>query len=278
MKITQFRKTDLQLLELPKRESHKGDNGRVLVLGGSSLFHSASLWAAELLAHFADLVFYYSPFSGNQKLALELKRRFYNGIVVANKSNFRAYLQEADVVLLGPGMMREGKEGKLTTKLTNSLLKSFPDKKIVIDAGALQKLDSNNIRRSFILTPHWQEFQSLFPKITLPRLTGLNKYPATYLLKKSGVDYVWSWERPEELFSVSLGNEGLTKGGTGDLLAALTASFYVHNPAWLASSAASIVLKSAADDLYKQVGPFYTTTELLQQIPKTFWRLLKSKP
>jgi len=276
MKTREFLIKELGLLNLPTRKSHKGDHGRVLVLGGSSLFHSASLWAAELLAHFVDLVFYYSPFFGNQQLALNLKKQFRNGIVIIEK-DLDSYIQEADVILLGPGMMRQGKEGILTERLVNDLLIKHPQKKIVIDAGALQRLNISKIQPQHLLTPHWQEFQQLFPRNSLQNPDFLTKHPANYLIKKQGIDYILSWEKPKELIRVNLGNEGLTKGGSGDLLAALACAFYVHNPAWFAAAAASLILNSAADDLYKTVGPFYTTTELLQQIPKTFWQLLKFK-
>jgi len=51
-------KTFLSKLRLPKSNSHKGQNGRVLIIGGSSLFHSASLWATEVASHFCDMVHY----------------------------------------------------------------------------------------------------------------------------------------------------------------------------------------------------------------------------
>ena len=275
MKTRVFSVSDLHLLEFARPKSHKGDNGRVLVVGGSSLFHSASLWAAELLAHFMDLVFYYSPCALNQQLALNLKQNFRNGMVIVKKDLFH-YLEEAEVILIGPGMMREGKEGQFTEEMTNKLLLQFPQKKIVIDAGAIQKLDIKNIKKSHLLTPHWQEYEHLFTN--MPKFDDLIKqYPATYLIKKNGIDYIVSWEKPKELIKIALGNAGLTKGGTGDLLAALSASFYVKNPAWLAAASASLVLNMAANELYQKIGPFYTTTELLEQIPKTLWRLLSSK-
>ncbi|MEK6952481.1 MAG: hypothetical protein AABX29_05690, partial [Nanoarchaeota archaeon] len=44
--------------KLPKKDVHKGDNGKVLIIGGSSLFHSASIWAAEMASHIVDMVHY----------------------------------------------------------------------------------------------------------------------------------------------------------------------------------------------------------------------------
>jgi len=165
-------------------------------------------------------------------------------------------------------------EGELTYLITNWLLSKFPNKKIVVDAGALQELELNNIHLPQILTPHWQEYTSLFPELEHNFLALNRQYPATYLIKKSGVDRVVSYLSPESITRITVGNEGLTKGGTGDLLAALVAAFYLKNPSDRAAACASYILNMAADELYKHQGPYYTTTELLTQIPKSFWRIL----
>jgi hydroxyethylthiazole kinase-like uncharacterized protein yjeF len=277
-KTTSFSKKRLSELKLSRKDSHKGENGKVLVIGGSSLFHSASLWAAELLAHFVDMVFYYSPYSMNQTLMLRNKQNFRNGIVIG-EADLENYCLEADVILIGPGMKRQGEhqdvEGKLTHELTNRLLKKYPDKKFVVDAGALQELELANLQKTHLLTPQWKEFGNLFPEFLGDFGRLLSAYPANYLIKKMGVDYCFSWEHPDAIVKIEAGNEGLTKGGTGDLLAALVAAFYVKNEALLASASASFVLNKTADFLYQSEGPFYTSTRLLAEIPRVFWKLLK---
>lgn len=274
MKTIDFDQNKLKKLQLANPKSHKGDNGRVLVIGGSSLFHSASLWAAELLAHFVDLVFYYSPYCLNSQLYLDIKRRFKNGIVV-EKKDLNSYIEQAEVVLIGPGLMRQGKEGETTKKLTKLLLTKYPSKKIVIDAGSLQMLSLIDILPQHILTPHFLEFENLFGKCQQDFGKILHKYPATYLLKKEGIDYVFSHTNKQEVIKIKAGNQGLTKGGSGDLLAALCAALYVKNEAKLSAIVASYVLNMAAQKLYQKVGPYYTTTELLMEIPVTFWEMLK---
>ena len=284
--IMEFNPKDIKKLQLIKPHSHKGENGKVLVIGGSTLFHSASIWAAELLAHFVDLVFYYSPALINRKILLQSKKKFKNGIIICYEE-LEDYVQEADVILLGTGMKRQIKnkqedyEGKLTHKLTNDLLKKYPKKKFVLDAGALQELELKNIKPQHILTPHRGEFNKLFPKYEQTKISKeifnkvLQEYPATYLLKNKGIDYVFSVKSNNSLQKVIGGNSGLIKGGTGDLLAALTTALYVKNNPVLVATCASYVLKQSSQALYKIQGPYYTTTELLTQIPKIFWQLTK---
>ena len=54
--MKQFSPEILKKLYIPSPSSHKGQNGKLLIIGGSKLFHAASLWslniAAELLIWF----------------------------------------------------------------------------------------------------------------------------------------------------------------------------------------------------------------------------------
>ncbi|MEK9179301.1 MAG: ADP/ATP-dependent (S)-NAD(P)H-hydrate dehydratase [Patescibacteria group bacterium] len=296
-----FNASDIKKLRLVRKKSHKGDNGKVLVIGGSTLFHSASIWAAELLAHFVDLVFYFSPAHTNEEILLKSKIEFRNGIIIS-QDKLLHYIAEADVVLIGPGMCRRSQpptnnkqpttnsvseillgedEGELTHLLVNKLLRDFPQKKWVIDAGALQEVELGLIPKNSILTPHWGEYTRLFPQFKIQEWNedrlleeicqlGTKTTEATWLLKHQDTDFVFS-RSTENKTRIEGGNEGLIKGGTGDLLSALVAAFFVKNDAILAASSASFILKAAADRLYKNIGPFYTTTEVLQTIPGVLW-------
>jgi len=213
-------------------------------------------------------------------------------------------VQEADVVVLGLGMLRREQraplpyqelsiaqiektatEEEIAYLLTNSLVSKYPQKKWVIDAGALQEIELANLSKNMILTPHFQEYSRLWPEEKslsesiseekiLASLKGL-KQQATIMLKFAGVDYIYDPSK-NNLIKSEGGNEGLTKGGTGDLLAALSGAFYVKNPPALAAAAASFILKKSAEELYKTHGPNYSTTELLAQIPLTYWSFIKS--
>ncbi len=302
--ITRFRRNQFKDLVLPKIGAHKGDNGKVLVIGGSTLFHSASIWAAELVSRFVDLVFYYSPALINRELLMEAKKNFRNGIVV-RAAELENYLREADVVIIGPGMKRRentGKpeagllsaepdkverledEGMITHLLTNSLLAKYPAKKWVVDAGSLQELEKKNMTDSMVLTPHLGEFLRLFPAYG-PFLTKKEpgegffrsfREKGTWLLKRQGVDYAFR-SGGRTVYKIIGGNAGLTKGGTGDLLAALVAALCAKNPPLLSAAAASLVLKKTAETIYAKRGPFYTTTELMERIPEVFWQMRETK-
>ena len=279
-------------IKLPKKKSHKGQNGRVLVIGGSSLFHAASIWAAETCSHFADLVHYASTKENNQ-IFLSLKKKFLSGIVIPQEKILE-YVKEDDVILIGVGMVRDKKpnfNSKVTfeeiLKIKNEahfayfllyyLLSHFPQKKFIIDAGALQMMEKEwfyLLKDKVIITPHQKEFTNLFgleidnktheEKMKIVKEIS-KKYKTTIILKAVD-DFISDGEKKAIIVG---GNQGLTKGGSGDVLAALAASFFIKNSPFFASVFASILLKKTAEDLFKSSGYWYNVNEIINQIPKT---------
>jgi NAD(P)H-hydrate repair Nnr-like enzyme with NAD(P)H-hydrate dehydratase domain len=75
----------------------------------------------------------------------------------------------------------------------------------------------------------------------------------------------------KRIVEVSGGNAGMTKGGTGDVLAGLVAALYATNDAMTAAVVASYVNKKAGDELYKTVGPFFNASELVEMVPRVMW-------
>lgn len=256
-------------LQLPQPDSHKGQNGKLLVIGGSELFHAASKWSLDAAAKFVDMVFYASEPSNNI-LVQEAKGQFWNGIVI-ERSQIDQYLEEADVCLLGPGMERV----PATADLTNSLLKKYPHKRWVLDAGALQMLDPELLTDRCIVTPHTGELQLLMdhlgatfiPPATADQLAPLLAKGVTIIVKGSSDQIFYD----EEVVTVTGGNAGMTKGGTGDVLAGLIAALYCTHPAANATIIGSYINKLAGESLYQRVGPFFNASDLVAEIPAVLW-------
>ena len=96
---------------LPQANSHKGENGRVLVIGGSRLFHAASFWSACMASKIVDMVHFSSPMiENNELMRVRAKAKFWEGIVVPWEE-VEHYIEEDDCVLIGPGMVK-GNESK----------------------------------------------------------------------------------------------------------------------------------------------------------------------
>lgn len=279
MKVQDFNKQELKKLYIPNPSSHKGQNGKLMIIGGSKLFHAASLWSLKIASRVVDMVFY-SSVPQNNKIVQKQKEEFRNGIIVS-RDKIESYITEADCILIGPGLPRkdgEEKEDSNTKSLTENLLKNFPDKKWVIDGGSLQTIDPSLIPQNAILTPHKKEFEKLFSvkltedlEETSKVVENLAKRYKCLILLKGEVDIASNGNRT---ILVKGGNAGMTKGGTGDVLAGLTASLYCKNDAFLAALAGSYINKKAGDVLFERVGFYFNASDLTDEIPKIMKHLL----
>jgi len=252
---------EVKVLYKPSPKSHKGQNGKLTIIGGSRLFHGASLWALKVTSRIVDMV-YYSSIPENNELTKSLKAKVYDFITVP-REEIEDYIEESDTVLIGPGLMREQE----TKTLTERLIKKFPDKRWVIDAGSLQMMDKKYIPKNSILLPHTKEFEKLFGlKATPENAAKMAKKHSCIILLKGPTDFICS---PSGCKINTTGNEGMTKGGTGDVLAGLVAAFACKNDPFWAACASAFVNGLAGDRLKKRVGVYYNASDLVNEIPTT---------
>lgn len=294
----------LQNLYKPPSNSHKGQNGKLLIVGGSNLFHAASLWALKIASRVVDMVFY-SSVPENNDIVQKSKEEFRDGIVVA-RDDLDHYAREADCILIGCGMNRRENskqfdnlameqwnngamdlqdinriknEGLQTHELTKYMLTNFPNKRFVLDAGALQELDLNwlaNLKELPILTPHHEELEMLAKNnnLSADNILRRDRPPglSAIILLKGPIDTVYSPDH--EPIEISGGVPGMTKGGTGDVLAGLTAALYCKNDALTSAVTASFFNKKAGEDLFEKMGNYFNASDLVDQLPQTMKNLL----
>ena len=79
--MRKFNTEILKKLYTPPSDSHKGQNGKLLLIGGSKIFHAASLWSLKVASRIVDMVFYSSVPENNQ-IVQKAKQEFRDGIVV----------------------------------------------------------------------------------------------------------------------------------------------------------------------------------------------------
>ncbi len=272
----------LKQLYVPASDSRKGENGKVLIIGGSDLFHSPAFWAFEITSKIVDMV-YFSSTPMNNEILKNLKEKFINGIIVP-RGRVEDYIGDADSVLIGPGLPRPDGEEKGdddTKSLTEDLLSRYPDKKWVVDGGSLQVISPEILPRTSIITPNVKEFSKLFnfqfpisnfqsnpnelnSEIQNKVSEMAKKYGITILLK-GPIDVV---ANSDQSMIITGGNAGLTKGGTGDVLAGLTAAFYAKNDAFISAACASFINKKAGESLEEAVGIYFNASDLIEEIPK----------
>ncbi len=274
-------KAYLRRISTPQAVSHKGQNGKVLVIGGSSLFHGAVLWAAEAASHIVDMVHVAST-QENNEIIQRIKTMWQTGMVIEQK-NILSYAQEDDVILVGNGMMRTGDEGEFTRKTVHDLITHFPDKQFVFDAGALQMMDAKwltALHTKAIVTPHQKEFETLFgidiselPMEEKEKIVSQKAIEFNCIILLKAVEDIIS--DGTKTVKVSGGNAGLTKGGTGDILAGLTSGMSATSDPFSSAVVASYLLKKTAEELFGIKGYWYTAKDVVSLFPAIFHSLTK---
>lgn len=285
----------------PSPDSHKGQNGKVLlVVGGSPLFHGAgrltAMAAMEAITAFAahtnDMVYFCSTKENIDYL--KARQETFIGI---GREQLSSYLKTADVVIAGPGLMREqevnapetANEPLVTKELTKLIIAS--GKKAVLDAGSIQVIDTEDIRgkKHVIITPHRHELATLFKvkadnyttshessfaeiKKVAEQLYKIAKEYEIAILLKGPVDIIADQKR---WFFSPGGTAGMTKGGTGDVLAGVVGAIYsrIEDPL-AAASAASFIVKRAGERLGEKKLWFYDATRLAQEINEAMLEII----
>lgn len=289
-----------EVVKSPDPNSHKNQNGRILIIGGSPLFHGAGRLSTRAVletliaisSRTNDMV-YFASTEDNLKV-LKGEQGVFIGI---NREQIDRYLSHCEVVLVGTGLMREEEPGRSETKgepektkeLTMKVINS--GKKAVLDAGSLQVISKEDLKgeNQIIITPHQKEMSKLFDidvtslktshESSFPEIEKIAKivedlakeYEITILLK-GAVDIVAS---KDGWMYVKGGNAGMTKGGTGDVLAGVVAALYSrsNDPLKVASSA-SLITKMAGDELYKEDLWIFNATDLADKISGTLTSVL----
>ncbi|MDD9953115.1 MAG: NAD(P)H-hydrate dehydratase [Candidatus Woesearchaeota archaeon] len=249
-------KNDLVLKER-KRGSHKGQHGRVLVVGGSPAYVGAVTLAGLAALHNCDLVTVAAP----EKVAWAVNCQSPDLMTVKlpgkylQLRHFRAIqklAKKADVILLG--------NGAGLRKHTQALLRKLallPCKK-VIDADGITALDF--LPDNTILTPHQRELATLKEHLGV---RDLQLPTNTVVITKGAVDTIQSATKTERNRT---GNPGMTRGGTGDVLAGLAAGYFTHLTAWEAACNATYVNGMVGDVLAKKRGYTYLASDLVREL------------
>ena len=273
---------EMQGIYRPPKASSGEDNGILTIIGGSDLFHGAPIMALKAASKVVDMVFFACPEEYMKDVSAYLKSEISSFIWIP-WSEVDSYIDKSDAVLIGPGFKRYrdilpdhglDEDGKKTKQITEDLLTHHKDKKWVIDAGSLQVIDKSCIPSKAIITPNKHEFELLFGpgEINPARVSEMAKlHHCTIVLKD--VETIVATEETGKI--VKGGNAGLTKGGTGDVLAGLTAAIYTKNDVLFSACAGSFTVKRAAEQLADDVGVYFSADDLAYQVPHTLAGLVR---
>lgn len=284
-----FNKDKLKDLWAPDRERSKFEAGQVVIIGGSRLFHGAPILALKAASRVADMV-YFSSVESDKEVVNKVKAGLSSFIWVA-REEVGEYIEKSDAVLIGPGLMRYGKEdnqkgdrvdgeGRKTRELTKKLLEKYGDKRWVIDGGSLQVMEPEIIPQGAVVTPNKKEFEMLFgekvdvkseDEMVAKASSQASRYECVVVLK--GPTTVVTDGKKSCL--IRGGSSGLAKGGTGDVLAGLIVGLMARNDSVLAACAANWLIKKAGERLEEERGEMFNADDVANMV-SLVWGEVKS--
>jgi NAD(P)H-hydrate epimerase len=257
-------KNILNSLYKPSKASHKGQNGRILIIAGSEKFHGSLLMALQTASRVVDMVYVYSP--SNESLIKKLKTEISVFINIFSNELWET-INLVDAILIGPGLA-ENRENK---KLVEKILKKYPEKKVVIDATAFWHLNPLLLHLNCLVTPHSREFANTFACEPTPdNVLKMAKYYQCTVILKGKNDYI---SNGRELWKNTTGNVGMTKGGTGDVLAGLAVALLSKNDVLTSALSATYLTGLAGDELYKKFGTFFNAEDVIKSLGEIWGKI-----
>ena len=271
---------DVAIILKPRRpESHKGDFGRLLIVGGSETYSGApTLAALAALRVGVDLVYIAAPREtayavssiSPDIITLKLEGDHLNR---ENLPIIRRFLEKATAIVIGPGLGLHVE----TQEAVNDLVRKSENMKlpILLDADGLKAFAESKRRLDtpVVLTPHAGEYKILtgksLPESLNERAEMVQKtaqdLDAT-LLVKAHVDIISDGYRTKLNFT---GNPGMTVGGTGDVLSGIVGAFLAWGVKPFEAAVAGAFINGAAGDFVKaEKGYHMVASDLIDWIPK----------
>jgi NAD(P)H-hydrate epimerase len=271
---------DVSLVGKPRpSESHKGDFGRLLVVGGSETFSGApSLVALAALRTGADLAYVAAPEKTAYAIAsmspdlitIKLEGKHLNA---GNVSTLKPYIEAANSVVLGPGLGLHPETREAVKAIVETV--ETAAKPLLLDADGLKAFAEfkRKLNVPLVLTPHAGEYATLtgkkLPSDLKDKVAEVQKTAtelgATVLLK-GAVDIIADEKRFKLNFT---GNPGMTVGGTGDVLSGIVGAFLAQQAdPFEAAVAGAFVNGAAGDFVVEEKGYHMVAVDLMEWIPK----------
>ena len=261
------------------RTSHKGDYGRLLLLGGIYPYGGAIIMAAlAAVKSGAGLV----TVGTDRENILALHSHLPEAMAFSlqDQQLLKEQLERAEVVLLGPGL-RDDTFGEELVKLVFDSLRK--DQILIVDGGALGILAKGQLpfpSSQLILTPHQKEWERLSGIVldhqnTETTARTLSAFPqGTILVEKGPATRIWQAGQPE-YYQLQVGGPYQATGGMGDTLAGMIAGFagQFHQVSLYQRVVAATHLHSAIAQELAQEHYLVLPTEISKALPKTMKKI-----
>ncbi|MBS3761004.1 MAG: NAD(P)H-hydrate dehydratase [Halodesulfurarchaeum sp.] len=260
---------DLRRLHRPVA-AHKGDFGRVLVVGGGPYTGAPALAAQSALRAGADLATVLAPdpvADQIQSYSEDLIVDSLPGETVApdHLTTIQETATDQDVLVLGPGLGSDPD----TRSTVAAVLETYTGR-VVLDADALEAVRTAEIEASCICTPHRGEFQDLGGTAKTDRegwaaeASALAAELGQTILLKGPDDVIADGKRTR---INRTGNPGMTVGGTGDVLAGVTGAMFATLDPLHAAALGAYLTGTAGDLAAESRNGGLLASDLLDTLP-----------
>jgi NAD(P)H-hydrate epimerase len=259
--------------------AHKGDSGRLLVIGGSEVYSGApTLVSLGAMRTGVDIVYLAAPVKTAYAISsmspdfITIKLEG-NNLKPSNMETLKPYLSLVDAVAMGPGLGLKPETAEFVRLCVEEVEKA--GKPLLLDADGLKAFAKfkRPLKVPLVLTPHAGEYAILTGE-TLPEnkeervlaIMNTAKKLNAVILVKGKVDIICDAERVKLNFT---GNSGMTVGGTGDVLSGIVGGLMAqHVDPLVAAIAGAFVNGAAGDFVANEIGFHMVATDLIDWIPQ----------
>ncbi len=265
--------------------AHKGNNGRVgIIAGNDNMPGAASLVTTAAVQSGAGLLTVGTTRPVIQAIATHVKEAMFttlssneDGLLAPTEKELFAFYENKTVVTIGPGIGR----GEHVKDMVSHAITHFKGP-LILDADALgvvaDCLDSIRKRKEpLIITPHPGEM-GMLTGYEVEQIKQRRFEIAEAFARENGIYVVLKGPHtivamPDGFLTVNMsGNEGLAKGGSGDVLTGMITALVTRQKTQVALST-SVYLHGYAADLYKEEGwstESITPSHLIAKLPDAF--------
>ena len=259
--------------------AHKGEFGRLLIIGGSETYSGApALAALAALRTGVDLTYIAAP----EKTAHAISSYSPNLITIKlegehlNPENIAALkdiVKRSTAIVVGPGLGLHTETAEAVKEIIK--LAEEAGTPLLLDADGLKAFakEKRELHTPSVLTPHQGEFNLLSGNKlsqdvneTAEAVKELASQLNVTILLKGHVDIISDGKKVKYNFT---GNPGMTVGGTGDVLSGIVAGLMAQgNSPFEAAVAGAFINGAAGDFVLKEKGCHMVPTDLLDWIPQ----------
>ncbi len=265
-----------ELLPYRPNDSHKGNFGRVAIIAGSKIYKGAPLLTAlGAVKSGAGLTYLFVPedihglYTSTAPEIIVIPTKSCGGFLCKESAGFiMDELRKMDVIALGPGLT----VSEDTRWFVNEILKlNVP---VVLDADGLNVLDGEILRERTsptVITPHPGEFARLTGnktkdvKYSYQLAENFSKEHSCVTVLKGATTIITDGERT--YFNIT-GNNALAKGGSGDVLTGIIASFIAQGAPPYESALIGVYIHGRTVEFYEEDPASFTPNDIIRNIGK----------